>query len=362
MKKIILIIALSLVSLNAQAAIATHTVCASGCDFTTLAGALGGASAGDFIQTNDSATYTEALSPTITISFIVDPLGSNTPIWDSTTNSNIDIVNLDNTESVSVFGDFGRLTMKISDSTGSVFQVIDDGTPIGRVHGEGVSFICNNSNNEVLRAVNSELTDGIPHRIIDSTCDIGANNGSMFVDFGGSDNTRTVGFELINTLVFNFAAGSGEAVRVSTGGADTHRGNIVNSTFDGTNLAALGVDLADGVSMINSIVTGYTDAVSVGASANENMFIFSGYENDDALIATMGTGCVTVVRADIYDAPGSSDFHNKSGGNIIDAGTDASAFTDHDLDNVSRPQGVAYDMGAYELAITSRKFPMDGYW
>ncbi|MHC4712023.1 MAG: putative Ig domain-containing protein [Planctomycetota bacterium] len=66
---------------------------------------------------------------------------------------------------------------------------------------------------------------------------------------------------------------------------------------------------------------------------------------------------------DIWVDPSNDDYHLKSGSTAIDAGTTISSITD-DLDDVSRPQGSAYDCGCYEyesgyadLEITTTSLP-----
>lgn len=53
--------------------------------------------------------------------------------------------------------------------------------------------------------------------------------------------------------------------------------------------------------------------------------------------------------ATTFASPGSYDFRLKAGGYAIDAGTDLSVTFADDLDGTPRPQGNAFDLGAYEL-------------
>ncbi len=85
---------------------------------------------------------------------------------------------------------------------------------------------------------------------------------------------------------------------------------------------------------------GYTYAYVAGSS----------YHSDDQAAYRTATGW--------DDAPGglwedplfvsATDFHLQSGSPCIDKGADLSGTVDDDYDGVSRPQGVAYDIGAYE--------------
>ena len=56
---------------------------------------------------------------------------------------------------------------------------------------------------------------------------------------------------------------------------------------------------------------------------------------------------------DIFDAPGSGDYHLLADAQAVNAGSGASAFgIDADLDGVDRPQGFEHDIGAYEEPVT----------
>nr|MBS3809774.1 hypothetical protein [Desulfobacterales bacterium] len=75
---------------------------------------------------------------------------------------------------------------------------------------------------------------------------------------------------------------------------------------------------------------------------------------------TTAPGSNSLINQDPYDLfvdPDSGDYSLKSGSNAIDAGTDLSAEMDSvDIAGTSRPQGSAWDIGAFEYVSSGTTY------
>lgn len=79
--------------------------------------------------------------------------------------------------------------------------------------------------------------------------------------------------------------------------------------------------------------------------------IYSGFDQT-TLPVYAGTGCINSIVAGSFKDAVNGDFHLVAGSTAIDAGTAILACSP-DIEGVVRPQGAAYDMGAYEEATST---------
>jgi hypothetical protein len=114
---------------------------------------------------------------------------------------------------------------------------------------------------------------------------------------------------------------------------------IFNNTFyrnglsGGTGICATCTgNSSSGGQIRNNIVCGFATPITTGSAASSN----------NITTTSPTSGCPAFVN------PGSGDLHLASGSSAINAGTTLSEVTT-DHDGVSRPQGTAYDIGAYEF-------------
>jgi predicted outer membrane repeat protein len=163
---------------------------------------------------------------------------------------------------------------------------------------------------------------------------------------------------LINCLISNNSAqGQGGGILASSAEA-----TILNSTFS-NNSAAL--DYGGGIygdrdlNIVNSIFWGDT----ANGNPDEIYLTQSGYAHftySDIQGGWSGTGNIDV---DPLFA-GGGDYHLADGSPCIDAGTDDSvtypSLPVNDMDGNSRPEGLGYDMGAYEYFCTDPDTDGDG--
>jgi hypothetical protein len=111
----------------------------------------------------------------------------------------------------------------------------------------------------------------------------------------------------------------------------------------------------------NNIFANNTDDISIYGSGNLADFVTGGFEQaGEALPA--GNLCNNngnaITSSNEFVNEGAGDYHLKSGADCIGAGTDLSGTVDDDFDGVARPQGAAYDIGAYEFveSVVDRSF------
>jgi hypothetical protein len=109
---------------------------------------------------------------------------------------------------------------------------------------------------------------------------------------------------------------------------------VYHSTDDGN----AGIDSDDAQ---NSIAIGSPGSGDIVTSGNNNI-------SGDST-ATGANSLTNQVATDLFTDPANGDFSLKSGSNAIDAGTDLSAEMDAvDITGETRPQGSAWDIGAFE--------------
>jgi hypothetical protein len=149
----------------------------------------------------------------------------------------------------------------------------------------------------------------------------------------GSNYVRIVG----NTVVVPVATQGNASAGVIRlyGSANTTTIDFRNNICHGFVIAAVGSGSAidwSNVTHTNNIFTALTSAQTAP----------NGW--------SLGTGESTSTAAALFTSPGSSDFTLKTGSLAIDAGTPLSSYYTDDVLGVTRPQGAAWDIGAYEYA------------
>ena len=188
----------------------------------------------------------------------------------------------------------------------------------------------------------------------DSRCKLTLDRIIIENNASGGIQLDTTDFAITNALIINngsasssfggvYVSGAGESGKMSISNA-TITGNVASST--GGIGSGLGF-VATGTSVINTVIVGNTG----GAGEVDTT---RGTFSSDAFVGASGTNenlPGNCGPAQLFAAPLNGDFHPKKGGvapcTLIDVGQTVGA-PDHDLDGVSRPQGAAFDVGAYE--------------
>lgn len=154
--------------------------------------------------------------------------------------------------------------------------------------------------------------------------------------------TNTGCVTISNCLFYGFTRSDSSGVLAFTQSTSNLAVNCYCSTFY-NNDTAVNV-YCRGVHTDNAYI-GNTDDVLLNGSSTINDFTYCGFGEQ----ATGGTGCqFSLTASNEFANAGSNDFHLKSGA------TCTVASVADDFDGVSRPQGSAYDIGAYEYRSAGR--------
>lgn len=128
---------------------------------------------------------------------------------------------------------------------------------------------------------------------------------------------------------------------------------VLNNTFDNVLQEAVILDTSPNATIINNIFynvgEGGDSYACVDSASSSGISIKT---NDHFMSSgSPGTYCSNapyISRDPKFVNPGALDLHLQSGSTLIDAGTAAGSVL-NDYDGISRPQGSAYDIGAFEF-------------
>lgn len=190
-----------------------------------------------------------------------------------------------------------------------------------------------------------------------------------------------------------FTNGAGTTVRVSNlivegSGINTAVKGVFRVTLTGSivsncvaiqlknDVLAMIGGVANGVQVSNCTFVSLGTTVNVGfqtanaASVWKNVYVGGATAPEDGTVASTKTNCYSSVAATGYSVAalstatfenvtsGSQDLRLKSGSSLINAGTTDATNAPADIIGTARPQGAAYDVGAWEFAGSAT--PVDG--
>lgn len=175
-------------------------------------------------------------------------------------------------------------------------------------------------------------------------------NKCIFQQSGSGSVVRMRGGTVSNSLLIkDTSSGSGYALRGAYGGATATNCTFVRPTTYSAAGAAVLTDGSWGATLKNCAIFGFTTDVS-----GTNFTATTCYTSD----SSPSTGFTNVA----YDtstgsgfqntASSTADFRIKSGSALLDVGTTDTTYAANDIAGTARPQGSAYDVGAWEL-VTS---------
>ena len=311
----------------------TFTVCASGCDYTTLAGAYGACdSADDGIEIQDNSITNESLAVSKNIAFIRSDGTQRT--WAAYDNGQVLSIDSNLTQPLTIQG------LKIEQTyTGNIIRWISFGSN-AEVHviesWLDTSFSGGGTADDVvyLNGAIGSTNKLVVKKSIISTSGQDAGEG---IDYRS---TTQVGVIIIeNTVFYDIQL---DALH-SIGDTTNKVANIYNVTIDNCNV---GMGIAGGGNFTNIIFTNNTDDVLLGGSASASDFTYCAFEQQGSPFGSNNIFGIT--STDEYVDETTHDYHVKDqDADIFDAGTNTGV--GEDLDGISRPQYSAYDIGAYEL-------------
>jgi len=146
------------------------------------------------------------------------------------------------------------------------------------------------------------------------------------------------------------------ALYVGSSGTPAPVGTINNTTFASNTTAAGTTPVcvymsSPGTGVFTNCLfyNSGTNPLSGGATPT---ITYCGFESTVTSGYATANNCINTISSASFADAASNDYHLSSGSTARDAGTTVAA-CNPDLEGMTRPQGVAYDMGAYELDATT---------
>lgn len=176
--------------------------------------------------------------------------------------------------------------------------------------------------------------------------------------FTGNESTAYYGGALMLTFpatVNNCLFYRNKASNVIYLGSGSGATVVNNSTFaSNTNVAGttpLGIYIS-GTSGAFTNCLFYDSGTNPVSGGTGTTISYCGFQNTVGQAYATANNCINTISSASFADAANNDYHLSSGSTARDAGTTIAA-CNPDLEGVTRPQGVAYDMGAYELDATT---------
>jgi len=170
----------------------------------------------------------------------------------------------------------------------------------------------------------------------------GTRNGMMLIGQNGT--------VLRNNVVYNMAAAGIRSD--SDGGYGCSNIEMYNNTIYNSKGGGVSINATDGIKVSNNLVFGNSSGGNSAGSSN----ISSDYNLWVPSKATWSEGPHSIIQtttAGITVSPASGDFHLVFGSPAVDKGANLSATGfETAFDGIFRPQGAAWDIGAYEFGTS----------
>jgi parallel beta-helix repeat protein len=181
------------------------------------------------------------------------------------------------------------------------------------------------------------------------------NNAAWGIQIYGSDNLPSNNLITKNTVYNNTRLGNGGGIVLSSGSANVAYNNIIYGNNGG-----YAVEISFGGGPSNTRVENNTISnqygIDIGSDASGTLVQNNIVSGSNANISNQGkasTVSSNFVGNPLFVNVASANYHLQATSPAIDAGiTIAEVSTD--FDGITRPQGAAYDIGAYEYATLSR--------
>lgn len=181
-------------------------------------------------------------------------------------------------------------------------------------------------------------------------------NNSSGTTTGGAINANPAGFTANNCLFIKNTGNSVIQFQSTTGTAQYYTLNnctvALNFKSDGTTAAGCNVNSTASCVITNSLFLGCgNNPLFVTTGKAQPIATYCGFESTANITNYInGTGCIKTIEAASFTDAANGDFHLSSGSTAINAGTTIAGITS-DIEGTLRPQGAAFDMGAYEYSV-----------
>jgi len=314
-----------------------RTICASGCDHTTITAAETASGGGDILEIQDSRTYDESWIPDDERT--LRSVAGQTPIVQRMGAITVD---LDSAGSpVTIDGIDGGL--KIS-STGGGSRTIQHGA------GSKITLVVTDVEIQTDQTSPIVLANLLTTTESSYTCER--------VKFDGNGKSNIIGIQyqnadpggtgrqlnVRNCVFFGFKGGTnGRAIKVD-GTVTTNAGELINNTIAD---ADKGLDIDEKMVLTNNIFADSGDDIVEAGVFDKNDGTFNIFEEEPS--TGWPASNIHGITVDFVNAA-AKDFHLSNGTRGVDEGTTTSVTVDFDGD--SRPQGPAYDIGMDETLPT----------
>jgi len=176
--------------------------------------------------------------------------------------------------------------------------------------------------------------------------------------FTGNESTSYYGGALMLTFaatVNNCLLYGNKASNVIYMGSGAGATVVNNTTFaSNTNVAgtvSLGIYISGTTGAFTNCLF-YDSGTNPISGGTGTTISYCGFQNTVGQAYATANNCINTISSASFADAASNDYHLSSGSTARDAGTTIAA-CNPDLEGMTRPQGVAYDMGAYELDATT---------
>ena len=305
---------------------ATYTVCASGCDYTTIAAAMGAVGASDTIQLNEN--HTESVQINSNFAKLTSDTGSRTLTTSSSNDPTLDFRS----------GLTAPLTIQgISlrqNSSKSPAVIITSRAANSKIYFIQCELYQQNNSEACMR---DDSTFNGTDNLVFQMCLI--HGGDYCFHLRGASTASVNCCRVENCILRNGSRGVVAYI------ADTSGTQIIvsNSTLGAY---ARAFDVAVAVEVRNCAFSGNTDDIHiVGGGAALTQFSYCGVQTENT--ANLGAACITISSANEFVNAGGYDYHLRSTAKCIDAGVSITGITT-DYDGNTRPKNYGFDIGAFE--------------
>lgn len=314
---------------------ATLSVCSSGCDYTTIAAAMSAAVSTDIVELRGNISEEVVLNKNIAGIQGDSPTSRRT--WNSTSAGDVFQIQSGLNQAMTV-----KDLIMVQDTDAAIIWQPTSGAS-SAIRFENVQFSYSTA-----RARHFYYNSNGNHlgMVTFNRCEfIGNGSASGAMNFDVATNTGAV--TVMNSIFRGFTAANAYGIRMNQNTSNASLYNL-NNTFYGN---SVGVSLLGRAVHTNCVFGGNTDDLGLGGSPVTVLdFSYCAFAEQAGTGGTFGSGCIFgITVGNEFVNTATPDLHVKNASaQIYNSGTTLAAVTT-DFDGIARPQGAAYDIGAFEF-------------